>query len=108
MTMAAIYAHVSTQEKNTDRQLRELREFAERMGYEVTECVEKESSVKHRPVFEQMMMSDARRKRFDTVSVWKIDRFARSTQQFVNCVTEFGQLRGLCSKHHSEHHQRRE
>jgi hypothetical protein len=46
MTKAAIYASVSKQEQSNDMQLRDLREFAQRMGYETVEYVETESSVK--------------------------------------------------------------
>src|SRR5215831_2920409 len=84
---AALYARVSSEDQNPHMQLIDLRGFAERMGYETVEYVEKESSVKHRPVFERML-NDARQRRFDIVLVWKIDRFARSVQQFVNVVGE--------------------
>jgi DNA invertase Pin-like site-specific DNA recombinase len=75
-------------------QLLDLRGFVERMGYEAIEYIEKESSVKHRPVFERML-DDARQRKFDVVLVWKIDRFARSMQQFVNTVTELSRF-GIC------------
>lgn len=39
------------------------------------------SSVKHRPIF-NIMMEDARRGKFNTLVVWKIDRFARSMNDF--------------------------
>ena len=84
---AALYARVSSEDQNPHMQLIDLRGFAERMGYETVAYVEKESSVKHRPVFERML-NDARQRRFDIVLVWKIDRFARSMQQFVNVVGE--------------------
>jgi DNA invertase Pin-like site-specific DNA recombinase len=72
-------------------QLIDLRGFAEHMGYETVEYVEKESSVKRRPVFDRML-DDARQRKFDIVLVWKIDRFARSMQQFVNTVTELSRF----------------
>jgi DNA invertase Pin-like site-specific DNA recombinase len=91
---AAIYARVSTEDQNPHMQLLDLRGFAERMGYEAVEYIEKESSAKRRPVFDRML-DDARLRKFDIVLVWKIDRFARSMQQFVNTVTELSRL-GIC------------
>jgi len=38
------------------------------------------------------MMQDARRRRFDTVVVWKFDRFARSTQHLLTALQEFRDL----------------
>src|SRR5215471_6399268 len=91
---AAIYARVSTEDQNPHMQLLDLRGFAERMGYETVEYIEKESSVKRRPVFDRML-DDARQRKFDVVLVWKIDRFARSMQQFANTVTELSRF-GIC------------
>lgn len=81
----AIYARVSTDEQKNDMQLTELRAYAVRMGWETVEYKEKESSVKKRPVLNQLM-ADAKLKRFDVVIVWKIDRFARSMRQFIDLV----------------------
>jgi len=83
----AIYARVSTEKQNTDRQLTDLREYAGRMGWTAVEYIEKESSVKRRPVFERMM-AEARMRKFDVIIVWAIDRFARSMKQFIDCVLE--------------------
>lgn len=57
------------------------------MGWQAVEYLEKESSVKRRPVFEGLL-ADAKLRRFDVVLVWKIDRFARSTKQFLDAVLE--------------------
>ena len=37
-------------------------------------------------------MADARRRRFDAVLVWKLDRFARSLKHLVNALAEFESL----------------
>jgi putative DNA-invertase from lambdoid prophage Rac len=68
-------------------QLTELRGYIARQGWEPVEYVETMSSVRRRPIFDQLM-KDARMKRFDVVLVWKIDRFARSTKQFIDVVME--------------------
>jgi DNA invertase Pin-like site-specific DNA recombinase len=83
----AIYARVSTKKQETDMQMTPLREFVARMGWEAVEYLEKESSVKRRPVFDQLL-KDARQRKFDTILVWKIDRFARSMKQFIDTVLE--------------------
>lgn len=82
---AAIYVRVSTQDQKHDLQLTELRGYVARMGWKCVEYAEKASSVKKRPVLEQLL-ADARLRRFDIVVVWKLDRFARSMRQFVDNV----------------------
>ncbi len=79
---AAIYARVSTADQNNDMQLTDLRSYAARMGWAAIEYQEKESSVKKRPVFQQMLY-DARRGKIQVILVWRIDRFARSMKDFV-------------------------
>lgn len=69
-------------------QLHDLRKFAVREEAEaVFEYIEKASSVKHRPVFEQML-TDARAGKFEAIAVWRIDRFARSMKDFVNITLQ--------------------
>ncbi len=92
----AIYARVSTDKQQSDMQLTELREYVARMQWEAIEYTETASSVKLRPIFEQMM-ADARQRKFDVVLVWKIDRFARSMKQFVDTVLALDNC-GVCLK----------
>jgi|SRR5215467_4891473 len=87
----AIYARVSTQQQENDMQLTPLREFVQRMGWESVEYLEKASSIKKRPVFDQLL-TDARERKFDTILVWKIDRFARSMKQFIDTVLMLDQV----------------
>lgn len=81
-TIAAIYARVSTAEQSNDMQLHDLRAYAKRMDFETVEYVEKESSVKKRPIFERML-KDARDGNVNVILVWRIDRFARSMKDYV-------------------------
>jgi DNA invertase Pin-like site-specific DNA recombinase len=83
--IAAIYARVSTEDQNYDMQLREVREYVGRMGWQAVEYAEKVSSVKRRPVLSRLM-EDARHHKIDVVVVWKLDRFARSLQQLIENV----------------------
>ena len=84
---AAIYARVSTKRQEYEMQMRELRDYAARQGWEPVEYSEKASSVKLRPEFERLM-KDARAKKFGVVLVWKVDRFGRSLQDFLRSVLE--------------------
>jgi DNA invertase Pin-like site-specific DNA recombinase len=77
---AAIYARVSTRDKGQDNenQLRELRAFAERLGYiTYKEYFDTESGSKaDRPQFKQLFQ-DAHQRHFDVVLFWALDRFSR-------------------------------
>src|ERR1035438_5303433 len=84
----AIYARVSTQDQHCELQLSELRAYCQRSGWaDVVEYVEKVSGKagQKRPQLEQLL-ADARLKKIDVVLVWKIDRFGRSVQEFVERV----------------------
>lgn len=84
---AAIYARVSSEDQKLDMQLRDLREYATRQGWTATEYLEKESSIKKRPVFERML-DEARAGRVAVILVWRIDRFARSMKDFVTITLQ--------------------
>src|SRR6266513_5253110 len=77
---AAIYARVSTSDQNCEMQLRELREYAIRRGWEVAgEYVDTgwSGAKASRPQLDRLMQ-DASQRKFDCVLVWKIDRLGRS------------------------------
>jgi DNA invertase Pin-like site-specific DNA recombinase len=84
---AAIYARVSTQDQQCEMQLTELRSYVERMGWDGVEYVEKASGKAgaKRPELTRLM-NDAQQRRVDVVLVWKLDRFGRSVQEFVDRV----------------------
>jgi DNA invertase Pin-like site-specific DNA recombinase len=84
---AAFYGRVSTVRQKTDSQVDDSRAMLTTLGWEWTEYLEQESAVKHRPVLERMMQ-DAKLGKFDVVVVWKLDRIARSTKQFIDIVLE--------------------
>jgi putative DNA-invertase from lambdoid prophage Rac len=81
----AIYARVSTTDQNCEMQLRELREYAARREWTITqEYVDTGwSGVKaSRPALDKLM-ADASQHRFDVLLVWKLDRFGRSVLNLV-------------------------
>jgi DNA invertase Pin-like site-specific DNA recombinase len=84
---AAIYARVSTKDQQYEMQLHDLRAYAKRMGWQSVEFLEKESSVKKRPVFDSMLTA-AREGRVGVILVWRIDRFARSMKDYVNTTLD--------------------
>lgn len=76
----AIYARVSTSDQNCDMQLRELREYVDRRGWSLTdEYVDTgfSGSKSSLPALDRLM-TDAARREFDCVIVYKVDRFGRS------------------------------
>ncbi len=89
---AALYARVSTDRQSTENQLRELRQAAERLGWEVVkEYVDRGISGakgrKNRPQLDAMLKGVAR-KDFDVVASWSVDRLGRSLIDLVNMLQE--------------------
>jgi DNA invertase Pin-like site-specific DNA recombinase len=79
---AAIYARVSTDSQTVENQIRELRQVAERRGWEVVEVytdagISGAKGRAQRPGLDQML-KDASRRKFDIVMSWAIDRLGRS------------------------------
>jgi DNA invertase Pin-like site-specific DNA recombinase len=76
----AIYARVSTTDQDCEIQLRELREYVARRGWEpAAEYVDAgvSGAKASRPALDRLMAA-AGHHEFDCVLVWKIDRFGRS------------------------------
>lgn len=92
----ALYSRVSTTNHGQDPevQLRELREFCQRRGWDVSrEYVDAGiSGAKERRPELHRLMTDARKRRFDAVVVYRYDRFARSLRHLVNALDEFSAL----------------
>jgi DNA invertase Pin-like site-specific DNA recombinase len=75
-------------------QLRELREYAERRGWEIFETYTDtgvSGSKDSRPALNRLM-ADACQRRFDAILVWKLDRFGRSLRHLVNFLAELEAL----------------
>jgi DNA invertase Pin-like site-specific DNA recombinase len=95
ITHVALYARVSTlNNQDPEMQLAELREYAGRRGWQIVgEFTDQGVSgcKESRPALNRLM-SDACRRRFDAVLVWKIDRFGRSLKHLVNALAELAAL----------------
>ncbi len=90
---AAIYARVSTSDQHNEIQVNELTEYVARRGWDLAGVYQDEMSGAgaRRPGLDALMR-DARLRKFDTVLVWKLDRFGRS---LVNCVAGIQELAAL-------------
>ena len=92
--VAAIYARVSTYDQNCDMQLTELRAYASRMGWAApAEYIETASGKRgtKRPVQERLI-ADAKRRKFDAILVWKLDRLGRSLLDLISHIQVFDSL----------------
>jgi DNA invertase Pin-like site-specific DNA recombinase len=92
----SLYARVSTSDKGQDPelQLRELREYCQRRGWNVaSEYVDVgvSGAKDSRPELNRLM-ADASRRRFDAVVVWRFDRFARSVSHLLRALETFRSL----------------
>ena len=91
----AIYARVSTTNgQDPEMQLRELRDYCQRRGWEVArEYVDVgiSGAKEKRPQLDKLV-ADAHRRRFDAVVVWRFDRFARSVSHLLRALETFRAL----------------
>jgi DNA invertase Pin-like site-specific DNA recombinase len=93
---AALYARVSTNGHGQDPevQLREMREYCQRRGWDIAgEFVDVgiSGAKEKRPELDRLL-ADAHRRRFDSVVVWKFDRFARSVSHLLRALETFQAL----------------
>jgi DNA invertase Pin-like site-specific DNA recombinase len=92
MKRAALYLRVSTIDQTTANQERELRQVAERAGWEVVK-VYKDHGISgskgrdKRPAFDALHKAAARRG-IDIVMAWSVDRLGRSLQDLVAFLSE--------------------
>jgi DNA invertase Pin-like site-specific DNA recombinase len=91
-TRAAVYARVSTHDQTTENQLLELRRYCEARGWTSTEYVDTICGAKDkRPGLDALMVA-ARRRQFDALLVWRLDRLGRSLSHLVTCIEELAAL----------------
>ena len=77
MSKVALYCRVSTDTQESDNQLLELRRWAESQGHAVvSEYVDVASGARRRERLDDLF-DDARRRRFDLVAIWSLDRLTR-------------------------------
>jgi len=80
MKKCLIFARCSTQDQETDNQVSQLKEYASKQGWEVTDVVIEVCSggkgIKERPGLERVF-DLARRRKYDLLLFWALDRFSR-------------------------------
>jgi DNA invertase Pin-like site-specific DNA recombinase len=92
---SALYARVSSQDQNCEVQLRELRDYVARRGWEPAgEYVDAgvSGAKASRPALDPLMGAASRRE-VDCVLAWKLDRFGRSVlhlSQQLAALTGYG------------------
>jgi DNA invertase Pin-like site-specific DNA recombinase len=89
---AALYLRTSKADQTTDNQLLALQDEAQRRGWSIVETyrdhgVSGAKFGKQRPELDRMV-KDAKRRRFDVVMAWSIDRIGRSTHDVTGIMAE--------------------
>ena len=90
----AIYCRVSTRDQSVEMQLVQLREYAQRRGWEIADeyVDEAVSGIKKRRPGLDRLMADCQQRLVDIVLVWKFDRFARSVTHLTQALETFQAL----------------
>lgn len=90
---AAIYARVSTLDQQPENQLAELRRYVEARNWTAAEYVDHgvSGAKDRRPALDQLL-AGARRRRFDVLVVWRLDRLGRNLRHLVTLIDELESL----------------
>ena len=83
----ALYCRVSTDEQTTENQRIRLVEYADRHGYAYDVYEEVESTRKTRPIKAEVLRK-LRLREYDGVIIYRLDRWARSTQELLLEIEE--------------------
>jgi len=83
----AVYVRVSKRDMNPDNQRLQLVKHCQREGWEYDIYEERESTRNTRPVKEEVL-AKLRRKEYDGVIIWKLDRWGRSLTELVTNLQE--------------------
>jgi DNA invertase Pin-like site-specific DNA recombinase len=89
-----IYARVSTKDQSCEMQMRDLRAYCNARGFNIIReyvDVGQSGAKDSRPQLNELM-ADARKRKFDSILVWRFDRFARSTKHLLLGLEEFRSL----------------
>jgi len=89
-----IYARVSTKDQSCALQVRDLKAYCAARKFTIfREYIDVgESGAKNSRPELNNLMADARKRKFDSVVVWRFDRFARSTKHLLLALEEFRSL----------------
>ena len=92
---AALYARVSTLDQEPENQLQELRRYVEARGWTAREYVDHgiSGAKDKRPALDELVR-DAKRRRFDVLVCWKLDRLGvgRNLKHLITLLDELAAL----------------
>jgi len=90
---AALYSRVSTLEQEPENQTGELRRFAEARGWTVVEYLDHgvSGSKERRPALDRLI-TDAKRRRFDVLVCWRLDRLGRNLKHLITLLDDLQAL----------------
>ena len=89
----AIYARVSTLDQEPENQLAEIRRYVAAREWTAMEYVDRGvSGAKDRRPALDALLKDARRRRFDVVVVWRLDRLGRNLRHLITLLEELQAL----------------
>ena len=90
---AAVYARVSTLDQEPENQLQELRLYVEARAWTAAEYVDKGvSGAKDRRPALDALVTDAKRRRFDVLVCWRLDRLGRNLRHLITLLDELQAL----------------
>jgi hypothetical protein len=90
---AAIYARVSTFEQDPENQLRELRQYTAARGSTAVEFIDRgvSGSKDRRPALDELLKA-AKRRKFDVLVCWRLDRLGRNLRHLIMFLDELKAL----------------
>ena len=90
---AAVYVRVSTHDQEVDNQLEELRRYVAARGWDAREYLDEgvSGALDQRPALNELVR-DAKRRRFDVLLCWRLDRLGRSLKHLVTLLDELHEL----------------
>jgi DNA invertase Pin-like site-specific DNA recombinase len=90
---AAIYARVSTLDQEPENQLVELRGYVEARGWSAIEYVDHgvSGTKESRPALDALV-TDAKRRKFDVLVCWRLDRLGRNLRHLILLLDELNAL----------------
>ena len=90
---AALYARVSTLDQEPENQLAELRRYVAARGWEPQEFVDHGvSGAKERRPALGRLLRDAKRRQFDVLVCWRLDRLGRNLKHLITLLEELAVL----------------
>jgi DNA invertase Pin-like site-specific DNA recombinase len=90
---AAIYARVSTLDQDPENQLQELRRYVQARNWTAVEYVDRgwSGSKDRRPALDQMLAA-AKRRQFDVLVCWRLDRLGRNLRHLVVLIEDLNAM----------------